>query len=175
MPEDSDYEDDDRKRQMKQMFSGNVDPSLVRYLVDFEEVIDSLRLMLSGKDIDYQHDPPEMISFGNPLMNSHGIGRVISKLKIAHKGVPVSNFHKDTPYTLTRLQTFTIARELFVNMEEYAIKNEDDMMKIVELVMVTLFSMYSRAVLEGERKFIKGYTKESHVIGPERKGRLSLT
>lgn len=158
-----------------QQYGNVIDPSLARYFVDFEEVIDSMRLVLAGKDIDYQESPPKIVEFGSPMMNKVGIGKVLAKLKMIHKGIPMSNFEKHTPYVFTRLQTYTIARELFSHMEEYGIKSSDDMMKIIEMVMTSLFAAYSRPVGEGERKFIKGYTKESHVISPQKKGRFSLT
>jgi len=157
------------------MYGSNLDPSLARFFVDSEDVIDSLKLMLQGKDIDYQFDPPKMVDFGDPMMNNYGIGRVLAKLKMAHKGIPLSNFHQETPYIFARLQSYTIARELFVHMTEYGIKNEDDMMKIIELVLVSLFAIYSRPVKEGERKFYKGFARESHVIGREKQGKMSLT
>lgn len=158
-----------------QQFGNVIDPSLARYFVDFEDVIDSLRMVLAGKDIDYQAKPPKLVDFGSPLMNKVGIGKVLAKLKMIHKGIPMSNFEKHTPYLFTRLQSYTMARELFIHMEDYGITNSDDMQKIIELVMISLFAVYNRPVGEGERKFIKGYTRESHVIGPPKKSRFSLT
>jgi len=152
-----------------------IDPSLAKYFVDFEDVIDSLRLVLEGKDIDYQHQPPKLVQFGEPLLNQHGVGKVTAKLKMLHKGVPMSNFEKHMPYVLTKLQTLSIAKELFVHMNDYGIKSTDDMNKIIELVMVSLISMYNRPVGEGERNFIKGYTRESHVINQQKKKGFSLT
>lgn len=158
-----------------QQFGNVIDPSLAKYFVDFEDVIDSLRLVLAGQDIDYQAKPPKIVDFGEALMNSKGIGKVLAKLKIIHKGIPMSNFEKMTPYVFTRLQSYTMARELFIHMEDYGIKNSDDMQKIVEMVMISLFAVYNRPVGEGERKFIKGYMKESHVIAQPKKARFSLT
>jgi len=161
--------------QHTQQFGNVIDAGLARYFVDFEDVIDSLRMVLEGKDIDYQSTPPILKSFGEPMMNKVGIGKILAKLKMIHKGIPMSNFHKDVPYVFTRLQTFTMAREVFVHMEDYGIKNSDDMMKIIELVMTSLFAVYNRPVGGGEREFIKGYTRESHVIGNKGKGRFSIT
>lgn len=171
--------DETQQRVPEQHLSQNygmvIDPSLARYFVDFEDVIDSLRLVLEGKDIDYQQDPPVMIKFGKPMMNEIGIGKIISKLKMLHKGIPMSNFEKNAPYLLTRWQSYTVLKELFVHMDNYGIETTDDAEKIVELVLVSLFAAYNRPVGEGERRFIKGYTKESHVITPAKKSRLSLS
>jgi hypothetical protein len=158
-----------------QQFGNVIDPSLARYFVDFEDVIDSLRMILSGMDVDYQEDPPVLVKFGDPMMNQVGIGKILAKLKMIHKGIAMSNFEKHVPYIFTRLQTYTIAKEVFVNMDEYGIRGTDDANKIIEMVMVALFSVYNRPVGEGERKFIKGYTRESHVITPQKGGRFSLT
>jgi len=160
---------------ISQQFGNVIDPSLARYFVDFEEVIDSLRLVLAGQDIDYQCKPPKLVKFGEALMNEKGIGKVLAKLKIIHKGIPMSNFEKNAPYIFTRLQSYTMARELFIHMEDYGIKNSDDMQKIIEMIMISLFAVYNRPVGEGERKFIKGYMKESHVIAQPKKARFSLT
>lgn len=158
-----------------QEYGNVIDPSLAKYFVDFEDVIDSLRMILAGEDVDYQTNPPTVKTFGEPLMNETGIGKVLAKLKMIHKGIPMSNFEKMTPYIFTRLQSYTMSRELFVHMEDYGIKNSDDMQKIIELVMVSLFAVYNRPVGEGERKFIKGYMKESHIIAQPKKSRFSLT
>lgn len=166
---------DEYIKQAIQQFGNVIDPSLAKYFVDFEDVIDSLRMVLTGQDVDYQHSPPTLVEFGEPMMNRLGIGKVLAKLKMIHKGIPMSNFEKMTPYVFTRLQSYTMARELFIHMESYGIKNSDDMQKIIELVMISLFAVYNRPVGEGERKFIKGYMKESHVIAQPKKSRFSLT
>lgn len=162
------------EQHLQQQYGMVIDPSLARYFVDFEDVIDSLRHVLAGEDVDFTTNPPTLSTFGEPLMNEKGIGKIIAKLKMLHKGIPMSNFQKDTPYLLTRWHSYTMLKEVFVHMDDYGIKNTDDANKIVEIVLVSMFAAYSRPVGEGERKFIKGYTRESHVIQPQKKSRFSL-
>ncbi len=158
-----------------QQFGSQLDPSLARYFVDFDDVIESLKLVFAGEEADYRHDPPKITKFGDPLMNKVGIGKVLAKLKVIHKGIPMSNYEKHTPYIFTRFQTYTIAKEVFVHMNNYDIKSTDDANKIIEMVMVALFSVYNRPVGGGERNFIKAYAKEKVVIGPPQKKGFGLT
>lgn len=156
-------------------YQQSLDPSLVKHLVDFEDVIDSLRLMFAGLDIDYTTNPPQIVKFGEPLMNNYGIGRVIAKLKIIHKGIPIGTLDKKTPYVFTRILVLNLAKELFDNWERYGIQNTSDADKIIEITTTSMMSAFSRAVGGGEKNFIKGYARESrHIDMGKSGGRLSL-
>lgn len=151
-----------------------VDPSLVKHLVDFEEVIDSLILIFAGKDIDYSTKPPRLITFGKPLMNEHGRGRVVTKLKIVHKGIPLGTFNERTPYIYTRIMSLNLSKELFDNWEAYGLKDTADADKIIEIALSSLMAAFTRAVGGAEKNFIKGFARESRAMGATGKGRLNL-
>lgn len=155
-------------------YQQSIEPSLVKHLVDFEEVIDSLRLIFAGLDVDYSCKPPKPVRFGKPLMNDYGIGRVVAKLKIIHKGIPIGTLNEKTPYIHTRIITLNLAKELFDNWHAYGIRNTADADKIVEIILTSLMAAFSRAVGGAEKLFIKGYARESRNIGTGQKGRLSL-
>lgn len=151
-----------------------VDPSLVKHLVDFEEVIDSLRLIFGGMDVDYSAQPPQIVKFGEPLMNDFGISRVVTKLKIIHKGIPIGTFNEKTPYIYTRIMALNLAKELFDNWDEYGIKSLADADKIIEITLAAMMAAFSRGVAGGEKNFIKGFARENRALGTGGKGRLSL-
>lgn len=150
-----------------------VDPSLVKHLVDFEEVIDSLRLIFAGQDIDYSTKPPRLIEFGKPLMNEFGRGRVVAKLKIVHKGIPLGTFDQRTPYIYTRIMALNLAKELFDNWDLYGLESIADADKIIEITLSSLMAAFTRAVGGAEKMFIKGFARENRALGTQ-KGRLNL-
>jgi len=167
--------DDDYSAQRSYEFQQSIDPSLAKHMLDFEEVIDSTRLIFAGMDVDYSTTPPRLVKFGEPMMTEYGIGRVVAKLKIIHKGIPVATLNEKTPYVHTRIMTFNLAKELFVNWEKYGIKSTSDADKIIEMVMTSLLAAFSRAVGGGEKNFIKGYARENRTIGSGKgSGRLSI-
>lgn len=166
--------DDDSSMSRTFEYQQAIDPSLVKHLVDFEEVIDSLRLIFAGKDIDYSTTPPQVVEFGSPLMNQFGISRVVTKLKIIHKGIPIATFNDKTPYIYTRIMALNLAKELFDNWELYGITSTADADKLVEITMASMMAAFSRAVAGGEKTFIKGFARENRALGQGGKGRLSL-
>jgi len=148
-------------------FGSNLDPSLARFFVDFDSEIDKLRLAFEGKDIDYQYDPPKEINIGEPLMNKLGIGKFVTFLKsVSHKGIPLSNFHKDFPYHFSELTGYLVSRDIFVSFNEYNIRSTDDGNRIIFPTILTYFAHLCRAVGESDKKFFKGFTRESHIITP---------
>lgn len=153
-----------------------VHPDLARFFTDFEDVLDSLRLSWEGKDIDYSCQPPKLVDFGDPLMNRKGVGKFIMFLKAScHKGIPVANFDQTRPYVFGRSLGMKVAEHIFVHgFTDYDIKSVEDANTIIFPIVKTLFAVDSRPVAEGERKFIKGYTKESHIHGPEKKRGFSI-
>ena len=155
----------------------NIDPSIARFILSFENEIDSLRLSWEGKDIDYTTDPPTVKDFQSPIMNDQGIGRITSFLKsiIGNKGIPMSNFHKDQPYNWSCLQGMRLAKDIFVNMREYEIPSTEDADRIIFPSLLIYQAHILRGSDGGERTFMKGFMKEKNVVGAEKGRRFSTT
>lgn len=152
-----------------------IQPDLARHFTDFEDIIDSLRLSWEGKDIDYTTQPPSLKDFGEPLLNQTGIGKLTSLMKsVCHKGIPMANFEQLRPYIFARMIGYVIAEDIFVNFNKYGIQSVEDANRLIFPSVFTFFATATRPVAEGERKFIKGYTRESHVIGPQKKKGFGL-
>ena len=155
----------------------NIDPSIARFILSFENEIDSLRLSWEGKDIDYTTDPPIVKDFGSPIMNKKGIGRITSFLKsiIANKGIPMSNFHKDQPYHWSALQGFRLAKDVFVNLTEYDIDSSEDADRILFPTLLVYQAHLLRGSDGGERTFMKGFMSEKNVVGNQKNKGFGLT
>ncbi len=167
-------ENDDISGSRTYEYQQAVDPSLVKHLIDFEEVIDSIRRAFAGEDVDYSQDPPEIVKMGDPLLNKHGMGRIVTKLKTIHKGIPVGTLDDRTPYIFTRFMSLTLAKEIFDNWDEYGVKSESDADKIVEIILSSFMAAFSRSVRGAEKLFIKGFARENRSIEPSKGGRFSL-
>jgi len=154
----------------------NIDPSIARFILSFENEIDSLRLSWEGKDIDYTTDPPTVKDFGTRLMNKEGIGKLTSFLKsiIANKGIPMSNFDRSHPYYWSALQGYRLAKDIFVNLTNYEIKSTEDADRILFPMLLVYMAHVMRGAEEGERKFWKGFIKESNILGKEKGGKFGL-
>jgi hypothetical protein len=100
-------------------------------------------------------------SAGRQLMNDDGIMSVLGQVQaIVNQVTVMSNLE---PQEIPRLVDFladTLARDLMVNRQSYAIENAAARDKIYFIALTSAFICMKRANEEGERRFWKGSQQE---------------
>ena len=127
-------------------------------LTNPENELFKLECTLKNVRIDVKGNP---IQFNEPLMNELGVGSVLGQVQAIVSQITImSNFEEKHIMALINFLGDTLARDLMMSQEKYAIKNSYDRDKIYFESLTCAFVTMMRAFEQGEKKFWKGSQQE---------------
>lgn len=158
----------------------NRDFSALRVRLDTETLIKRLEIYLSGKQIVlYKDDNNKVqrkeITIGKKLLNDLGVHRVMMRVtSTMNTHMAQANLDKDEYYRVISDFHESIADELFVNMEEYEL-NQNNYSSLVDAIVLPVRVFLTRPVDNLERESFKNTLRygENNTVKAEQEERRS--
>lgn len=150
------------------------DPSVIKYLVENREFLDSFSKVIRGwaQLPNVATGELEWTDTKNPLINELGALFITSRLAVAtDKMIYLSNYPESRVRPILSVEFEEMAVHLSANMEVYALTGTNAIM-IMDMARSLVDAAHRRPINDKERKHIFGSVEESLSNQPRNEGKL---